>query len=266
METGWIKLHRKIKKNNLWLKKPSTWTKIFIYILTEVNHETGEGFFNFTQDRKNIGCDITPDIIKKCIATLRQMKILSTTRSTRGMVVKVLNYASYQTVPSKTSTSPSTTEAREKHDRSTTINKKVRSKEDKKDNTTGFLVSYFFKLRSWAYKKREDSTPEEYQKQQILFRRYLSPAKELLFLCDNDLEEAKKCLDIVSKWAKSRELDWSIETVFKKWYDIDKLQPKEKKPYYEGNRAFQIGNKWFILMPNGDKKEFTGNTNQFILK
>ena len=131
METGWIKLHRKIKKNNLWLKKPSTWTKIFIYILTEVNHETGEGFFNFTQDRKNIGCDITPDIIKKCIATLRQMKILSTTRSTRGMVVKVLNYASYQTVPSKTSTSPSTTEAREKHDRSTTINKKVRSKEDK---------------------------------------------------------------------------------------------------------------------------------------
>jgi len=39
----------------------------------------------------------------------------------------------------------------------------------------------------------------------------------------------------VANWAKSRNLDYSIETVFKKWLELDKLKPKEiiKKPYYK---------------------------------
>jgi len=123
------------------------------------------------------------------------------------------------------------------------------------------LVNYFFELKGWANKDKDF-----YRKKKIIYARFTRPAKELVYLCDNDLEEAKFCLKKVAEWADSRELDWSIETVFKKWYDIDKLKPKEKKPYHEGNRAFQMSGKWFLLMPNGEKMEFAGNEKEFIYK
>jgi hypothetical protein len=47
-----------------------------------------------------------------------------------------------------------------------------------------------------------------------------------------------------------------IETVFKHWYDLDFLKPKEKKPYYEGCRIFKksVGGNWYIVR-NGEVKE-----------
>ncbi len=119
METGWIKLHRRILDNDLWLKKPSSWIKVWLYILLSVDHNTGEGYFNLIKDRQNIGTEITPDKVKKIIATLRQMKMIGTKRSTRGMTIKVLNYAKYQALTCPPSTTPSTREAPEKHQRST---------------------------------------------------------------------------------------------------------------------------------------------------
>ena len=128
-------------------------------------------------------------------------------------------------------------------------------------NTLNSIVSYFFELKGWANKSKE-----YYKKNKIVYARYVKAAKELYFLCDNDIEEAKKCLDIMAKWADSRELDWGIETIFKKWYDIDKLKPKEKKPYYEGNRVFDMAGKKYVLMPNGDKLQFAGSTSSLKYK
>ena len=77
----------------------------------------------------------------------------------------------------------------------------------------------------------------------------MRPAKDLLELCEGDFDEAKECLQKVGEWANSRELDWGIETVFKKWYEIDDLKPKAKKPHWDGCRIFQKteGGKWFII-------------------
>lgn len=110
------------------------------------------------------------------------------------------------------------------------------------------VILYFFSLKGWEYK----GTPSEKK----LFRRYLRAAKDLLELCEKDVPAAKECLDKISAWAKSRELDWSIETIFKKWYEIDLLKPKEKKPHYDGCRIFQKvdGGKWWIIR-NGEVKE-----------
>ena len=123
------------------------------------------------------------------------------------------------------------------------------------------IISYFFDLKGWGNKSKDF-----YAKNKIIYSRYTKSAKELYFLCDNDIEEVNKCLDIMAKWADSRELDWGIETIFKKWYDIDKLKPKEKKPYYEGNRVFDMAGKKYVLMPNGDKLQFAGSISSLKYK
>ena len=116
--------------------KPSSWKVIWIYILGKVSHKDtplfkrGEGYFHFTDERKQIGEDITPDTIKKFLQFSRKNEMLSTRRSTRGIRLKVLKYNKYQTFDNYTSTDRSTREALEKHQRSTTIYKKVRKKED----------------------------------------------------------------------------------------------------------------------------------------
>jgi len=129
------------------------------------------------------------------------------------------------------------------------------------NNIVHSLVNYFFELKGWA-----DKDKSFYQKRKIIYSRFTRPAKELLNLCEQDLEEAKQCLKKIADWADSRELGWGIETTFKKWYELDLLKPKEKKPYYENNRAFQMSGKWWVLMPNGEKKEFAGSEKDFIYK
>lgn len=129
------------------------------------------------------------------------------------------------------------------------------------NNNVKSVVNYFFELKGWA-----DKDKEFYQKKKIIYSRFTRPAKELLYLCEDNLEEAKECLKKVANWAMSRELDWSIETIFKKWYDIDLLKPKDKKPYYRNNRVFEMGGRKYVLMPNGEKMEFAGNINEIIYK
>lgn len=121
------------------------------------------------------------------------------------------------------------------------------------------IVDYFFELKEWNKEKLIEN--------KIIYSRYVKPAKELLGLCEDNIEIAKKRLDIIKNWANSQELEWTIETVFKRWFDLEKLpQEKEKKPYIENNRAYQKGSKWFIIMPNGEHKEFIGDKNSIIYK
>lgn len=120
-----------------------------------------------------------------------------------------------------------------------------------KNTATQDVVNYFFELKGWGNKDKDF-----YSKNKIIYSRYVRPAKDLLELCEQDIASAKECLDKISSWAKSRELDWSIETVFKKWYELDFLKPKETKPHFDGCRIFRKteGGKWWIIR-NGEIKE-----------
>lgn len=124
----------------------------------------------------------------------------------------------------------------------------------KNNNTTPSardVVNYFFELKGWANKEKPF-----YAENKIIYSRFLRPAKDLLELCEGNLEESKECLRKVGEWAKSHDLDWGIETVFKKWYEIDFLKPKEKKPYWDGCRIFKKteNGQWFIIR-NGEVLE-----------
>ena len=66
----------------------------------------------------------------------------------------------------------------------------------------------------------------------------------------------------MAKWAKSRNLDYAIETVFKKWLEMDRLKPKEivKKPFYDDQQMVwsESRKKWYVVTDDGQWKEFVG--------
>ena len=157
-------------------------------------------------------------------------------------------------VPTKLHTSPAKLHTSNSENSIPNKTVSVRDKVEDNNNTTSgktaiqLVIHYFFERKGWVYK----GTPAEIK----LFGRFTRPAKDLLALCEGDVPAAKECISKISEWAKSHDLDWSIETVFKKWYEIDLLKPKEKKPYYDGARIFQKNKdgKWWIVRPDGIKE------------
>ena len=74
------------------------------------------------------------------------------------------------------------------------------------------------------------------------------------------IEKAKEAMDKVAEWANSRNLDYAIETVFKKWLELDRLKPKEivKKPFYYNDPMVwsETRKKWYVISPTGEWLEF----------
>jgi DNA polymerase/3'-5' exonuclease PolX len=97
------------------------------------------------------------------------------------------------------------------------------------------------------------------RKRDIVYARYTKPAKQLIELSGN-VKKAKEAIDIVSKWAISRNLDYTIETVSKKWPELKRLKPKkvEKKPFYKGNPLVWSDRKkkWFVIDQSNTWLEF----------
>ncbi len=137
--------------------------------------------------------------------------------------------------------------------------KKVKYLDELREETAiQHIVAYFFKTKGISISQLKYSA----KKKKIIYSRFTRPAKQLLELAGS-VEKAKKAIDKVAEWAKSRNLDYAIETVFKKWLELDKLKPKEivKKPHYQGNAMVwsQAKGKWYVISPEGDWLEFAGD-------
>jgi len=110
---------------------------------------------------------------------------------------------------------------------------KIKSYEElKKETAIRNIITHFFKTKGVSLQELK----RDAKKRKIIYSRFTRPAKQLLELAGS-LEKAKEAIDKVAEWANSRGLDYAIETVFKKWLELDRLKPKEivKKPYYQGN-------------------------------
>ncbi len=108
------------------------------------------------------------------------------------------------------------------------------------------IVTHYFKTKNITLEKLK----KDAKKKNIIYSRYTKPAKQLKEL-SGSVKEAKKAIDIVANWANSRNLDYTIETVFKKWLELDRLKPKEiiKKPFYNNNPLVwsETKKKWFVI-------------------
>lgn len=141
--TGAFVLARKIYESEIWQSKPSWWLKVWIYILGHVNFRKrgkfnrGSGFFN----RKMIyaGCALWEEEIKSAtvdnvIRYLRENEMVTTQKTTRGMIISVCNYNKYQNLGAYENDTGDDLETRQKRDRNDTIQKNVRMKERKNKN------------------------------------------------------------------------------------------------------------------------------------
>src|SRR3989344_2390278 len=101
---------------------------------------------------------------------------------------------------------------------------------------------------------------ENAKKRKIIYSRYSLPAKQLLELAGS-INASKQAIDKVAAWAQSRQLDYTIETVFKKWLELDRLKPKEKvkKPFSLGDPMIfnEQRKKWFVIV-NGQWLGYAG--------
>lgn len=127
----------------------------------------------------------------------------------------------------------------------------------KEKNKIREIVTHYFKTKGISLKQLK----KDAKKRKIIYSRFTKPAKQLIELAGS-VEKAKEAIDKVAEWAKSRNLDYAIETVFKKWLELDRLKPKEvvKKPYFQGNLMVwsQTRQKWYVVTPEGEWLEFAG--------
>ena len=119
------------------------------------------------------------------------------------------------------------------------------------------IVTHYFETKGLNLSQLK----RDAKKRKIIYSRFTRPAKQLLELAGS-VEAAKKAIDKVAEWAKSRDLDYAIETVFKKWLELDRLKPKEivKKPFYDEEPMVwsQTRRKWYVISKNGEWLEFAG--------
>ena len=135
--------------------------------------------------------------------------------------------------------------------------KKKTKKQSKKQKETDIqeIVNHYFYSKGLTLEKIK----KDARKKKIVYSRFTRPAKQLLTLAGS-VKKAKQAIDKVAKWANSRGLDYAIETVFKKWLELDRLKPKEivKKPYYKGNLMVwsEAKKKWYVINEDDEWLEF----------
>ncbi len=127
----------------------------------------------------------------------------------------------------------------------------------KQETAVRQIVTHYFETKDIDLAELKQSA----KKRKIIYSRYTRPAKQLLELAGS-VKEAEKAIDKVAEWAKSRGLDYVIETVFKKWLELNRLKPKEiiKKPFFRGKPMIwsQTFKKWYVIDDNGEWLEFAG--------
>jgi len=143
--------------------------------------------------------------------------------------------------------------------------RKEKKKNERKETEIQQIVNHYFYSKGLSLEKIKNDA----RKRKIIYSRFTRPAKQLLELAGT-IKKAQQAIDKVSEWAKSRNLDYAIETVFKKWLELDRLKPKEivKKPFYMGNPMVwsQAKKKWFLIDEGGDWHEFVGKENDIKWK
>ncbi len=123
------------------------------------------------------------------------------------------------------------------------------------------IITHFFQSKGLGLQELKENA----KKRKIIYSRYTKPAKQLLELAGS-IEASKKAIDKVAAWASSRKLDYTIETVFKKWLELDMLKPKEivKKPFYKGDHMIYVEakKKWYVISKYGEWLLYAGKVSE----
>jgi len=200
-----IQLSRSIYDSDIW-HKPSDWLKIWIYILWNVNYwntnqfKRWENYFKY--ELIALECDTTYKVVVNCVKFLKEGKQIETHKTTRGNIIKVINYDKYQDL---TNYGKADRKADGKASRHTIKEERKESKE--------YIVDY----KNFVESEKNIST--------VILKVFLD-----LWYKPNEP------LDKFREWVKTRIADkhkfsnlWQLEYIMNNFYDYWIEQPKSKK-------------------------------------
>jgi len=129
---------RKTIDSDVFTDKPDKWFKIWFYIVNRVNHsdnqrfKKGQAFIKYEWITERTKA--TKHQIDHFMRWAKEAQMLATQKATRGMVVTVLKYDYYQTLDNYKSDTKSDLKAKQKRNRSDTINKNEKYEKNEKNN------------------------------------------------------------------------------------------------------------------------------------
>lgn len=129
--TIWL---RQTIESAIFFSKPDKWFKIWFFLINKVNHKDtklfkrGTNFTTYEEIGRFTGAN--KNVTDHFIRWAKKEQMLATRKTTRGMVINVLRYNEYQDSIKRKSDTESELKAKQKRNRSDTINKN--DKNDKK--------------------------------------------------------------------------------------------------------------------------------------
>jgi len=205
--------------------------------------------------------------------------MIHTRKTTRGLHISIVNYAKYQDPSAyekdnesyRTHTrliqNAATINKNEKNDKNERIintnsdggyeslgSEAIKPPEPESDPPTRKpqphyqLIEFFFQLKEWPMDAN-------------VAKRYLRSSRDVLQACNGDYELAKEKLKKVKEWADLKTLDWSLETVLKRWFELDsQTSTGPKKAYIEGDPAYQDARgDWWVILSGGEHRKWIGS-------
>lgn len=265
---GWMKLHRQLLE---WEWYDDINTKVlFLHLLLTANYEEkkwrsklvkkGERITSLQKLAKETGLSVQQ--VRTSLKKLETTGELTRKSTNEYTHITLEKWEKYQDKDQNT-TRKSTNGQQTNNKRITTTKESKKEKKEKnKEKHIGAdkplsdiqkLVHFFFEQKGWQYDNSKQAT----------FRRHLKPAKDLLEVCEGNLETAKHKIRQIKYWADQNELDWSIDTVLKKWFELDRLAAnveKSKKAYIGRDRAYQDKDgRWNVILPSGEHRKYIGS-------
>ena len=162
---------RQTIESEIFMFKPHVWFKIWFYLVNRASHkdaknyERGEAFFQTEWICKATGA--TTDQVKKCFSWLREMEMIRTRRSTRGVFVFIPQYSRFQTLDNYYYKVKAPTEAPEKHQRSTTVNKNDKNDKNTSETSSQGVENVIEEEVTYVTYVSDDSDPLEKTKRKI---------------------------------------------------------------------------------------------------
>ena len=117
------------------------------------------------------------------------------------------------------------------------------------------IVTYYFITKGISLTELKRKAKAE----SIVYGKYAKSARELLLIAGS-LKKAESAIKKVAEWASSRNLDYTLDTVIKRWPELGRLKPKAavKKAFFRGDPMIWDARKkkWFVVTPEGEWLEF----------
>jgi hypothetical protein len=213
---------RQTIESEIFYHKPAEWFKIWFYLVNRVNWKTdkkykrGEVFLKYGYI--TTATNTTKNQVDSFIRWAKSAEMLSTQKTTRGMIIKIANYSKYQTLDNyyfdiKTDTETET-EPKQNRNRTDTILKK--EKKEKKENIP------FVKNKRAETFKREDyneiiSKYEDLKKVKFAGTEYLPIQQSIksMFLDGRKKEDIIALMETLNNSLLDHWQSWTIYTVKK---------------------------------------------------